>query len=108
MYKILIADDEALMRKGLCTLIDWAKLGCQIVGTAENGLQAKQAVLDYQPDIIIADIKMPVMDGLELARWVCGAQRQIQIILLTAFADFPTHSRRSSTASATMLQKREI
>ena len=88
MYKILIADDEALMRKGLCTLIDWAKLGCQIVGTAENGLQAKQAVLDYQPDIIIADIKMPVMDGLELARWVCGAQRQIQIILLTAFADF--------------------
>ena len=49
MYKILIADDEALMRKGLCTLIDWAKLGCQIVGTAENGLQAKQAVLDYQP-----------------------------------------------------------
>lgn len=92
------------MRKGLCTLIDWAKLGCQIVGTAENGLQAKQAVLDYQPDIIIADIKMPVMDGLELARWVCGAQRQIQIILLTAFADFPTHSRRSSTASATTLQ----
>ena len=46
MYKILIADDEALMRKGLCTLSDWAKLGCQIVGTAENGLQAKQAVLD--------------------------------------------------------------
>ena len=49
------------MRKGLCTLIDWAKLGCQIVGTAENGLQAKQAVLDYQPDIIIADIKMPAI-----------------------------------------------
>ena len=68
MYKILIADDEALMRKGLCTLIDWAKLGCQIVGTAENGLQAKQAVLDYQPDIIIADIKMPVMDGLDATR----------------------------------------
>ena len=76
------------MRKGLCTLIDWAKLGCQIVGTAENGLQAKHAVIDYQPDIIIADIKMPVMDGLELARWVCSAQRQIQVILLTAFADF--------------------
>ena len=96
------------MRKGLCTLIDWAKLGCQIVGTAENGLQAKQAVLDYQPDIIIADIKMPVMDGLELARWVCGAQRQIQIILLTPLRIFPTRSRRSSTASATTLQKREI
>ena len=83
MYKILIADDEALMRKGLCTLIDWAKLGCQIVGTAENGLQAKQAVLDYQPDIIIADIKMPVMDGLT----ACMRIREfsnVPIIMLTA------------------------
>lgn len=109
MYKILIADDEALMRKGLCTLIDWAKLGCQIVGTAENGRQAKQAVLDYQPDIIIADIKMPVMDGLELARWVCGctaADPDHSADRLCGF--FPTRSRRSSTASATTLQKREI
>ena len=74
MYKILIADDEALMRKGLCTLIDWAKLGCQIVGTAENGLQAKQAVLDYQPDIIIADISGCAMWMLEAAFRPCSAQ----------------------------------
>ena len=87
MYKILIADDEALMRKGLCTLIDWAKLGCQIVGTAENGLQAKQAVLDYQPDIIIADIKMPVMDGLDATRAIRAMERPdaaLPIIAMTA------------------------
>lgn len=76
------------MRKGLCTLIDWQKLDCQIVGTAENGLQAKQAVIDLQPDILIADIKMPVLDGLELAQWIHTSQLQVQIILLTAFADF--------------------
>ena len=88
MYRILIADDEILMRKGLCTLIDWQKFDCQIVGTAENGLQAKQAVIDLQPDILIADIKMPVLDGLELAQWIHTSQLQVQIILLTAFADF--------------------
>ena len=66
MYKILIADDEALMRKGLCTLIDWAKLGCQIVGTAENGLQAKQAVLDYQPDITSPTSKCQSWTGWSL------------------------------------------
>lgn len=76
------------MRKGLCTLIDWQKLDCQIVGTAENGLQAKQAVLDQQPDIIIADIKMPLLNGLELAQWIYSTQRHIQVVLLTAFADF--------------------
>lgn len=69
-------------------MIDWQKLDCQIVGTAENGLQAKQAVIDLQPDILIADIKMPVLDGLELAQWIHTSQLQVQIILLTAFADF--------------------
>ena len=69
-------------------MIDWQKLDCQIVGTAENGLQAKQAVIDLQPDILIADIKMPVLDGLELAQWIYTSQLQVQIILLTAFADF--------------------
>ena len=86
MYRILIADDEILMRKGLCTLIDWQKFDCQIVGTAENGLQAKQAVIDLQPDILIADIKMPLLDGLELAQWIHTSQLQVQIILLTALA----------------------
>lgn len=76
------------MRKGLCTLIDWQRFDCQIVGTAENGLQAKQAVIDLQPDILIADIKMPVLGGLELAQWIHASQLQVQIILLTAFADF--------------------
>ena len=88
MYKILIADDEALMRKSLCTLIDWAKLGCQIVGTAENGLQAKQAVLDYQPDIIIADIKMPVMDGLAMIRAAQEQHVDTVFVVLSGYGDY--------------------
>lgn len=88
MTKVLIVDDEMLMRKGLCTLIDWAALGCEVIGTAENGLRAKQVITSIQPDIVISDIKMPVVDGLALAKWVDETYPDIQMILLTAFADF--------------------
>lgn len=88
MTKVLIVDDEMLMRKGLCTLIDWAALGCEVIGTAENGLRAKQVITSIQPDIVISDIKMPVVDGLALAKWVDETYPAIQMILLTAFADF--------------------
>lgn len=70
MTKVLIVDDEMLMRKGLCTLIDWAALDCEVIGTAENGLRAKQVITSIQPNIVISDIKMPVVDGLALAKWV--------------------------------------
>ena len=62
MTKVLIVDDEMLMRKGLCTLIDWAALDCEVIGTAENGLRAKQVITSIQPNIVISDIKMPVVD----------------------------------------------
>ena len=88
MTKILIVDDEMLMRKGLCTLIDWNALDCEVIGTAENGLRAKQIIASTQPDIVISDIKMPVVDGLALAKWVDETYPDIQMILLTAFADF--------------------
>lgn len=51
MTKVLIVDDEMLMRKGLCTLIDWAALDCEVIGTAENGLRAKQVITSIQPNI---------------------------------------------------------
>lgn len=88
MTKVLIVDDEMLMRKGLCTLIDWAALDCEVIGTAENGLRAKQVITSIQPNIVISDIKMPVVDGLALAKWVDETYPDIQMILLTAFADF--------------------
>ena len=88
MTKVLIVDDEMLMRKGLCTLIDWEKLDCQVIGAVENGLLAQQSVLAQPPDIIISDIKMPVVDGLALAKWVNETHPHIRMILLTAFADF--------------------
>lgn len=88
MYKIIIADDESTMRTALQTLIDWAALDCEIIFSAQDG----QSVLEYfnvcKPDIIISDIKMPRMGGLELAKHLHKTEPQIKLILLTAFADF--------------------
>ncbi|NLM75867.1 MAG: response regulator [Clostridiaceae bacterium] len=68
MYKILIVDDEVLARVGITALISWEEHGFTIVGEAENGKKALEMARKYQPDIIITDIRMPVMDGIELIK----------------------------------------
>lgn len=88
MYKVIIADDEAIMRKAMLKLIDWEALDCKVILAAEDG----QAVIDYfeteKPDIIISDIRMPRIDGLKLAEYLSKFEPQIKLILLTAYADF--------------------
>lgn len=88
MYKIILADDEATMRRALLTLVDWKAMDCGVVYAAEDG----QAVLDYlsicKPDIVISDIRMPRVDGLQLAEYLAKREPQIKMILLTAFAEF--------------------
>lgn len=88
MTSIMIVDDEALMRRGLATLIDWDSLGCKVVASVENGQLAVEAYKRQPPQIIITDIRMPVMDGLALCKWLHDNHSSAKIILLTAFADF--------------------
>lgn len=88
MTKVMIVDDEALMRRGLQSLIDWPSLGCEVAAVEENGLQAKLDFDRVRPQIVISDIKMPVMDGLELAKWLSQTHAGTKVVLLTAFADF--------------------
>ena len=66
MYRALIVDDEDIIKIGLKTIIDWEQLGFEIVGTAEDGLEAIKMVEELSPDLIITDIIMPRMDGIEL------------------------------------------
>ena len=66
MYRALIVDDEDIIKIGLKTIIDWEQLGFEIVGTAEDGLEAIKKVEELSPDLIITDIIMPRMDGIEL------------------------------------------
>lgn len=68
LYKVIIADDEAEIREGIIRKIDWAKYGFQVIGSAENGKEALDLAEKLQPDVMMTDIMMPFMDGLELGK----------------------------------------
>ena len=68
MINLLIADDEPLVQAGIKSMINWEEYGIHIVGTAANGAIAYDMIQEYKPEIVITDIKMPVMSGLELAQ----------------------------------------
>ncbi|TYP76798.1 response regulator transcription factor [Paenibacillus methanolicus] len=89
MHKVLIVDDEIFVRKGLVNLIDWSSLQFEICGEAENGAQALTLIQHLLPDLVIVDIRMPVLDGLELIRQVneAGSHQPI-FIILSGYPDF--------------------
>lgn len=89
MYKIAIVDDELLVQVGIKSMLDWEKENIEIVGMASNGEQAYELIITKQPDIVITDIKMPVMDGFTLIK-KCREYLDFvpQFILLTSHEDF--------------------
>ncbi len=66
MHKVLIVEDEDIMRKGLMFMAKWQEVNCIVVGEAVNGQDGLEKIRKYQPDIVIVDINMPVMNGLEM------------------------------------------
>lgn len=89
MYKVLLVDDEPFILQGLSIIIDWEKEGFEIAGMAGNGLEALEMINNIQPDIVIADIKMPIMTGLELLERVRKNNvSDATFIMLTGFDDF--------------------
>lgn len=90
MYKLLIVDDEPLVQVGIKSMLNWAELGLEVCGTAINGQAALKIIEEQSPDIVITDIKMPVMDGLELTR-ICRQRygnTRPYFIILTSYEDF--------------------
>ena len=87
-YKVILADDEPIMRKALQTLIDWEKLDCEIVCVAENGYEVLEFLKENRADIMITDIKMPGADGIEILKYIWENKLHTKAILLTAYADF--------------------
>lgn len=88
-YKIVIADDEPFVREGLKILIDWEQENIDIVGVAENGIEALDLALKQEADILLTDIKMPGMDGLKLAQELKKrSSKYVSIIFISAYSDF--------------------
>ncbi len=88
MYRILIIDDEPVVREGIAATIDWPSHGFDLVGICEDGREGIAALERDQPDVVITDICMPFVDGLELAAWIAHRYPQIRTILLTGYDDF--------------------
>lgn len=88
MLKILIADDEKMIRDSISTLIDWKKLDVELIGTARNGIEAYNMILDKYPEIVLTDIKMPGLSGLELIRRIHDINQNTQFIILSGYGEF--------------------
>ncbi len=88
MYKILIVDDEAVVREGIRDNIDWDRHGYTLVGDCENGLEAMEAVDRFVPDVVLTDICMPFMDGMELSKYISEKYPHTRIVILTGFEEF--------------------
>lgn len=88
MLKVMIVDNESAIRKGLVHCIHWGDLGCEIAAQADDGMMALEQIPVIQPNIVISDIRMPGMDGLELAEIIARDYPGIKVIILTGYPDF--------------------
>lgn len=88
MEKIFLVEDEVIVREGIKKNIDWEKHGYEFCGEARDGELAFPLIQKLKPDIVITDIKMPFMDGLELSRLIKQSQPETEIILLSGYQDF--------------------
>jgi len=88
IFRILIVDDEAIMRKGLSAFINWESLDCEVADTACDGADAISKLSGGNIDIVITDIRMPQTDGLALSKYIYENYPETAVIILTGFAEF--------------------
>ncbi|SEN81212.1 response regulator [Paenibacillus sp. OV219] len=88
MYNLMIVDDEVEIRTGLKNYFPWNEIGYEVVCEAENGLQALELLKEKQVDVILSDIMMPLMSGLELAKELHENDSAIKLVFLSGYMDF--------------------
>ena len=109
MIKLLIVDDEPLVQIGIKSMLRWDELGIEVCGTAMNGKAALEMIRQYRPDIVITDIKMPVMNGLELVKICRDEFGPIPLfIILTSFEEFSLIKEAMSYQAVDYLIKLEL
>ena len=88
MLKLIIADDERIIRETISTIIDWSQYGIELAGLCSNGIEAYDMILDESPDLVITDIRMPGMNGLELLTQIHRRWPFCHGIFLSGYSDF--------------------
>lgn len=88
MIKMMVVEDEVILRRGICSVGKWDMLGVEICGVAGNGQEALEKVKECRPDIVLTDVVMPIMDGIELARNLHERYPEIRMIFLSGYEEF--------------------
>lgn len=88
MYKVVIIDDEPIIVRGLSELLPWARYGCEVAGTAEDGKEGLELIRKLRPHIVFSDIYMPKMDGLTMAAAMKSEYEDMELTVLTGYRDF--------------------
>lgn len=88
MYKVLLVDDEILVRKAIGKKLEWNQLGFELVGDCENGKDAIEFVKEHPVDVVLTDICMPHIDGMGLSKWLYENCPQTTIIIFSGYSDF--------------------
>lgn len=88
MIKMMVVEDETILREGICRVGNWPSHGVEICGKADNGRDAVAKIEQCAPDVILTDVVMPVMSGIELARWVHEKYPRIRMIFLSGHEEF--------------------
>lgn len=88
MLKMIIADDESIVREGIRDILDWGSYGINIVGEATNGLEAVELCRMEKADILFTDVKMPIMDGLQAAQMIKEDHMDVKVIIFSGIQEF--------------------
>ena len=106
MYKVLLADDEPMALEMLKYVLDWNEMGFAICGSCSNGKEVLEAIDTYKPDVVITDIRMPVMDGLDMIRYVREHGKEATIfIVVSGYGEFEYAKKAMQYAVKYYLQK---
>ncbi len=85
---VIFADDERVIREGVVKSLDWESIGCRLVGTADTGLAALALIREKRPQCVVTDIRMPLMNGLELIRVVKEEDTDCRFVILSGYDEF--------------------
>ncbi|UKS28192.1 response regulator [Paenibacillus sp. HWE-109] len=105
MLRVMFADDEPYMLEGLRLMIDWHKLGFEVCGEALDGEDALAMMASTRPHLVLTDVRMPVIDGLELIELAANLHPEVEFIILSGYADFEYAKRAMRHGVANYLMK---
>lgn len=93
MYKVLLVDDERIILDGISQMVDWPAFQTELSGTAHNGIQAYEKIMEDPPDIVVSDIRMPGLDGLGLVAKTHATHPHVKFVLLSGYGEFEYANR---------------